>query len=175
MGKRRAVSCLVLGDTIRPRSIARRELIGRQTACDEVLHGMAEIVAGAMQVPTFWDVVDAELTAREICRIDLSPGDEDVIFDQWAERQKKNKWMVLSDGTMEGTGENSDDTGCRVEQDGQAWCTGSHADESSTIVDEAMEQNEPPAGWEDLIYETWRDNQFERALRDEAPEREVAA
>lgn len=47
--------------------------------------------------------------------------------------------------------------------------------ESVTIVYSQDDLPEPACGWEDLIYETWRDNQFDRALNDRAPDQEAAA
>lgn len=73
-----------------------RELMERQAGYDRILHVIAGLIHGAAgRVPTFRDVVDAELAARELCRYDMSPGDEDIVFDQWADRQKRFKGGVL--------------------------------------------------------------------------------
>ncbi len=47
--------------------------------------------------------------------------------------------------------------------------------ESETIVQTQDGLPEPACDWEDIIFETWRDNQFDRALNYRAPDQEVAA
>ncbi len=47
--------------------------------------------------------------------------------------------------------------------------------ESVTIVYSPDGLPEPSCGREDIIFETWRDNQFDRALNYRAPDQEVAA
>ena len=66
-------------------------LIKRQAGYESLLHALADLLVGVRKAPTFWDIVEAELLARESCLDDLAPGDEDLVFEQWAERVKSLK------------------------------------------------------------------------------------